>query len=589
MSDTRFFRTFVLLWLMNTLLIVMSQQTILHTHFDMYYFLTFSYREMMFIVSYGALFGIIYMLKWKSLQNLLLFVVVALSVLCMMAEIFCFYNFSTLLNSYVISIALESNMRESFEFLHTYIDMKLLGMYGLFGLGIWLCFKIQVPKCVRNNTLKLKVVYVLLLLLVMVLHIVSVRPSSPSLRFSDVLYHSYTSLSKSLKYALAFMQEYKRLQTHFDEFAKGFEVKPSKEKIANVVLVIGESTQRGKMSLYGYELPTTPLLWSLKQQKPQNLFAFNDVISSQGSTYESLTQVLTFANQENAQNSQWYEHLNLIDAMRLGGYHTTIISNQEAVSFFGNGVATILNRADEVKYLNCGDSFDLTRFDEELLGVLDTYLKQYNVLPPPPLESQQFSLVDSKSHNEPLRFFALHLMGSHDRYESRYPKEFDIFSPKDIGQDFGDKNKMAAYLNSVLYGDFVLREIIKRFEYSDSLVLYFSDHGEEVYENGDFAGHSNSKMSRFIVEIPFIIYVSDAFIDKHPELYKRLQKAQNQRYMNDDLLHSVLDMLGIEIKDYDKKRSILSDNEFLQTRPRVVGNDEYRKDYDKELVKNYFK
>lgn len=385
MSDTRFFRTFVLLWLMNTALIVMSQQTTLHTHFDMYYFLTFAYREMMFIVSYGALFGVIYMLKWKPLQNLLLFVVVALSVLCMMAEIFCLYNFSTLLNSYVISIALESNMRESFEFLHTYIDMKLLGMYGLFGLGIWLCFKIQVPKCVRNNTLKLKVVYVLLLLLVVVLHIVSARPSSPSLRFSDVLYHSYTSVSKSLKHALAFMQEYKRLQTHFDEFAKGFEVKPSKEKVANVVLVIGESTQRGKMSLYGYGLPTTPLLESLKQQKPQNLLVFNDVISSQGSTYESLTQVLTFANQENAQNSQWYEHLNLIDAMRLGGYHTTTISNQEAVSFFGNGVATILNRADEVKYLNYGDSFDLTRLDGELLGVLDTYLKQYNVSPPPPV------------------------------------------------------------------------------------------------------------------------------------------------------------------------------------------------------------
>ena len=108
----------------------------------------------------------------------------------------------------------------------------------------------------------------------MVLHIVSARPSSPSLRFSDVLYHSYASVSKSLKHALAFMQEYKRLQTHFDEFAKGFEVKPSKEKIANVVLVIGESTQRGKMSLYGYELPTTPLLESLKQQKPQNSACF---------------------------------------------------------------------------------------------------------------------------------------------------------------------------------------------------------------------------------------------------------------------------------------------------------------------------
>nr|WP_317403879.1 phosphoethanolamine transferase [uncultured Helicobacter sp.] len=586
MSDTRFFRAFVFLWILNTCLIIMSHQTFLHTHFDMYYFLTFAYREVMFLVSYGALLCVIYFLKWRFLQNLLLFVVVALSILCMVAEIFCLYNFSTLLNSYVVSIAFESNVRESLEFLHTYMDIKLLGIYGLFALVTWLCFRLKVPKYVRGNTLKLKIMYVLLLLCVVVVHIVGVRPSSPDLRFSDVLYHSYTALSSSFKRTLAFMEEYKRLSAHFDDFAKDFEAKPSKEKIANVVLVIGESTQRGKMSLYGYELPTTPLLENLKRQKSQNLLVFNDVISSQGSTYESLTQVLTFANQENAQNSQWYEYLNMIDAVRLGGYCTIAISNQEAVSFFGNGVATILNRADRVKYLNYGDSFDLTRLDGELVLALDTYLNQSYVSPPPPLESKTSSLHNSYCNKErTLRFFALHLMGSHERYESRYPREFNIFSPNDIKQDFGDKSKIAAYLNSVLYGDFVLSEIVKRFENSDSLVLYFSDHGKEVYENGDFAGHSNSKMSRFMVEIPFIIYVSDEFIAKHAELYKRLQKAQNQRYMNDDLIHSVLDMLGIMIKGFESKRSITSDSEFLQLRPRIVGSGEYRKDYEKELVK----
>ena len=586
MSDARFFRTFMFLWILNTCLIIMSHQTFLHTHFDMYYVLTFAYREVMFLVSYGALLCVIYFLKWRFLQNLLLFVVVALSILCMVAEIFCLYNFSTLLNSYVVSIAFESNVRESLEFLHTYIDIKLLGIYGLFALVTWLCFRLKVPKYVRGNTLKLKIMYVLLLLCVVVVHIVGVRPSSPDLRFSDVLYHSYTALSSSLKRTLAFMEEYKRLSAHFDEFAKDFEAKPSKEKIENVVLVIGESTQRGKMSLYGYELPTTPLLENLKRQKSQNLLVFNDVISSQGSTYESLTQVLSFANQENAENSQWYEYLNMIDAMRLGGYCTIAISNQEAVSFFGNGVATILNRADRVKYLNYGDSFDLTRLDGELVLALDTYLNQSYVLPPPQLESKTSSLHNSYCNKErTLRFFALHLMGSHERYESRYPREFNIFSSNDIKQDFGDKSKIAAYLNSVLYGDFVLREIIKRFEDSDSLVLYFSDHGKEVYENGDFAGHSNSKMSRFMVEIPFIIYVSDEFIAKHAELYKRLQKAQNQRYMNDDLIHSVLDMLGIMIKGFESKRSITSDSEFLQLRPRIVGSGEYRKDYEKELVK----
>ena len=174
-------------------------------------------------------------------------------------------------------------------------------------------------------------------------------------------------------------------------------------------------------------------------------------------------------------------------------------------------------------------------------------------------------------------------MGNHDRYESRYPKEFEIFTQSDIRQDFGDKNKIAAYLNSVLYGDFVLREIIKRFADSDSLVLYFSDHGEEVYENGDFAGHSNSKMSRFMVEIPFIMYVSDEFIDKHPELYKRLQKAQNQRYMSDDLIHTLLDIAGIDMQGFESKRSLISDD-FAGNRLRIVGNENRRKDYDKDLI-----
>lgn len=384
MSDTRFFRTFVFLWILNTCLIVMSHQTTLHTHFDMYYFLTFAYREVMFLVSYGALLCVIYFLKWHFLQNLLLFVMVVLSILCMVAEIFCLYNFSTLLNSYVLSIAFESNVRESLEFLYTYIDIKLLGIYGLLALLTWLCFRLKVPKYMKDNTLKLKILYVLLLLCVVVVHIMGARPSSPDLRFSDVLYHSYTAMSSSFKRALAFMEEYKRLSTHFDDFAKTFEAKPSKEKIENFILVIGESTQRGKMSLYGYELPTTPLLENLKRQKSQNLLVFNDVISSQGSTYESLTQVLSFANQENMENSQWYEHLNMIDAVRLGGYCTMVISNQEAVSFFGNGVATILNRADRVKYLNYSDSFDLTRLDGEVLLTLDTYLNQSYVSPPPP-------------------------------------------------------------------------------------------------------------------------------------------------------------------------------------------------------------
>ena len=112
-----------------------------------------------------------------------------------------------------------------------------------------------------------------------------------------------------------------------------------------------------------------------------------------------------------------------------------------------------------------------------------------------------------------------------------------------------------------------------------------------MYENGDFAGHSNSKMSRFMVEIPFIIYVSDTFIAKHPELYKRLQQAQNQRYMNDDLIHTLLDIAGIDMQGFESKRSLISDDTtLLNNRIRLVGEKKSIKDYDKELKaqKSYY-
>lgn len=62
-----------------------------------------------------------------------------------------------------------------------------------------------------------------------------------------------------------------------------------------LVLVIGESTTRQHMSLYGYTRPTTPKLEALRGQ----LTVFNEVFASRPYTIEALQQILTFADQEN--------------------------------------------------------------------------------------------------------------------------------------------------------------------------------------------------------------------------------------------------------------------------------------------------
>ncbi len=65
-----------------------------------------------------------------------------------------------------------------------------------------------------------------------------------------------------------------------------------------LVLVIGESTQRERMSLYGYPRETTPELDALHKTDP-NLTVFNNVVASRPYTIEALQQALTFANEKN--------------------------------------------------------------------------------------------------------------------------------------------------------------------------------------------------------------------------------------------------------------------------------------------------
>ena len=54
------------------------------------------------------------------------------------------------------------------------------------------------------------------------------------------------------------------------------EIQSNHSHIRNIVLIIGESLGRNHMSLYGYSLPTTPLLDSLYRQ--DELYRLSDVI-----------------------------------------------------------------------------------------------------------------------------------------------------------------------------------------------------------------------------------------------------------------------------------------------------------------------
>ncbi len=126
----------------------------------------------------------------------------------------------------------------------------------------------------------------------------------------------------------------------------------------------------------------------------------------------------------------------------------------------------------------------------------------------------------------------------------------------------------------MLYNDFVVSEIIKRFEDKEAIIFYLSDHGDEVYDFRDFVGHSFSMVSRYMVEVPFMIYVSDSLKKSHPHLVERITQVQNLPFMSDDFLHSFFDLLEIQVADLQPQRSIF-DEKFNNSRARIMYGKEY--------------
>ncbi len=338
-----------------------------------------------------------------------------------------------------------------------------------------------------------------------------------------------------------------------------------------MVLIIGESTQRNYMSLYGYPLKTTPNLDALAESK--DLFVFSDVISPHSHTDPSLAKALTFSNYENTQ-TKWFYKQNIIDIMKIAGYKTFWISNQEAISIYGNAPQAIASRADEKKYTSIMDSYSTFNLDGQILPLLHT------------LKAKQ---SQSKQDNN-FSFYVLHLMGTHSGYANRYPSSFSAFSPQTLSKHSLDTmangtlltSKQAktksTYINAILYNDYIVSEIIKSFKDDEAIIFYFSDHGDEVYDFRDFAGHSESMVSRYMLEIPFMIYITPKLRQTQPKLLQQIKTAQNLPFMNDDFIHSFLDILGINTLDSDKERSIFS-KEFNAKRARLIGG----YDYDREL------
>ena len=314
-----------------------------------------------------------------------------------------------------------------------------------------------------------------------------------------------------------------------------------------IVVVIGESETRTHMQIYGYRRNTTPLLSARKD----NLFAYADVVSPQVHTIPVIRSILTFSDRDNPDFVT--EKPSLFELFNRAGWNTYFITNQPFGGRIKSSYDVFLNLAQH-KY-----NLSVKKQNDEV--VLPT-LKQ---------------ILETDSDHDKL--IVVHLIGNHMAYEYRYPKSFEKFDNKKDHlvadapyRDNAAKIMIDRYDNSVLYNDFIVDSIINMLavrKNEETSMIYFSDHGEELYDKRKFAGHVYEKISPYMCEVPFILWVSDTYKDMNPDIVYDIKRP----FSTGNFIYSISDLGGLRYKDYDPKKSLFSVG--FKPSERYVGDKTY--------------
>ena len=382
-------------------------------------------------------------------------------------------------------------------------------------------------------------------------------------------YRTYTGHSHevypSTLYALALYQQQMSAYREAAEQQKAGERRVEAQALSpgereTLVLVIGESTNRHRMSLYGYHRQTSPRLEALRSE----LSIFTDVVSSHSNTRDSLQHALTTL--EVGAQMDFYEAASVIQLAQAAGYEVHWISNQVPIGVWDNVISVMASTANTTTFVN------MTGTSKKALA---SYSYDEKVLP---------HLAHRLTSSAEKKLIIVHLLGAHSTYAKRYPARFDRFKPDHLLRQ--SDRMYAAYDNALLYNDHVIAEVIELARQSDVpgaphavAMLYFADHGEEVYDVEHYHGHAWTQLTAHMVDVPFLVWMSDTWRKTRPEDEARVRSAQGRSFMLDQLIHPLLTLLRVRFSGYDPHRDVLSPE--YQPQRRVV----HGVDYDDLRVK----
>jgi lipid A ethanolaminephosphotransferase len=295
-----------------------------------------------------------------------------------------------------------------------------------------------------------------------------------------------------------------------------------------VVLVVGETARAANWGLNGYARQTTPELARLP------VINFPDVRSCGTNTETSLPCMFAPVGRRDYDEARIRNSETLLHVLARAGVAVHWRDNQSGCKGVCDGLSNDSVESLKVPGLCAGGRC----LDEGLLHGLDERL----------------------AAARGTQLLVLHQLGNHGpSYFRRYPRAFERFTPACQSDDLGKCSVQEitnAYDNALLYTDHVLATLIGQLQAAagrvDSAVLYVSDHGESLGENGLFLhGIPYTIAPEQQTRVPMMMWLSDGLRGAGAIDAACLRTRAAQPAKHDHLFHTLLGLLDVRTALYE--------------------------------------
>ena len=301
-------------------------------------------------------------------------------------------------------------------------------------------------------------------------------------------------------------------------------------------MVVGETARAANFQLGGYSRATNPEL-----SGRQDLVYFDQATSCGTSTAISVPCMFSHLAREQFDVEQADRYTNLLDSVTKAGFAVEWRDNNA-------GCKGVCARVVQASYpgksdpVHCPNSYC---FDEVMLSDLAARLEHV----------QQDTVV------------IFHMIGSHGpAYSERYPPEFEVFKPACRSNELQrctTQEVVNAYDNSILYTDHVVAKQIDLLQANasrfDSVLLYASDHGESLGEQGIYLhGMPYAFAQRVQKEVPMLFWASRGYVERTGLNLSCLRGHSHDAISHDNLYHTVLGALAVHNAVYEPGLDVLA-------------------------------